>query len=188
MKPEHLQQILGYYLEDAQNHLIVIEQHLLNLQGTIKNPKVVGELFLAARCSIVGGASLLPISSTYITSIHQTGFCIADCFHVLQQERAIEVDSKLEGLLLQVFHTLKELIEQLKEPAGLTDDKATEAIAQLEPTRKALMVHLNWLVQRSHAKNHPESAIALDSTEGVPSLEDLESVIDKLSMDNASTH
>jgi len=184
MQPEHLQQILGYYFEDAHNHLVAIEQHLLNLQSTIENPKLVGELFLAARCSIVGGASMLPISSTYISSIHKTGFCIADCFQVLQQEREVEVDQKLEGLLLQVFHTLKELIEQLKEPSGLTDDKATQAIAELEPIRKALMVHLNGLVQRSHTKNHLESAIALDSTEDVPSLEDLESVIDELSTDN----
>jgi chemosensory pili system protein ChpA (sensor histidine kinase/response regulator) len=188
MQPEYLQQILGYYLEDAQNHLAVIEQHLLNLQRTIENPKVVSELFLTARCSIVGGANMLPISSTYISSIHKTGFCLADCFQVLQQQGSVKVDQKLEDLLMQVFYTLKGLIEQLKEPSGLTDDKATQVIVEIEPTRKALMAHLNWLVQQSHRKNQPDVAIASDSDDDILSLEDLESLLDKLSEDSASAN
>ncbi|HEY9631849.1 MAG TPA: hypothetical protein V6D14_00485 [Coleofasciculaceae cyanobacterium] len=185
MQPEYLRKIMGYYLEDAKNHLAVIEKHLLNLQSTIEDPKLVSELFLCARCSIVGGANMLPISSTHISSIHKTGFCLADCFKVFQQEGAIKVDQKLEDLLMQVFYTLKELIEQLGEPSGLTDEKATQVISEIEPTRKALMAHLNCLIQRSHSGNHLETAIASDLAEDVPSLEDLESLIDNLSLDSA---
>jgi len=179
---------MGYYIEDAQNHLNLIEQHLLNLQSTIADPERVSELFRAARCGIVGGASLLPISNAQISSIHQTGFCLADCFNIFQQEGSLKVDQKLEDLLMQVFDKLKRLIEQLEEPSGLSDDRATQVMSEIEPTRKALMAHLNWLVQQSHSANKPEVAIAFDSADDMTSLEDLESLIDDLSLDGTSAN
>jgi chemotaxis protein histidine kinase CheA len=188
MHSAHLQQIMGYYIEDAQNHLNLIEQHLLNLQSTIADPERVSELFRAARCGIVGGASLLPISNAQISSIHQTGFCLADCFNIFQQEGSLKVDQKLEDLLMQVFDKLKRLIEQLGEPSGLSDDRATQVMSEIEPTRKALMAHLNWLVQQSHSANKPEVAIAFDSADDMTSLEDLESLIDDLSLDGTSSN
>lgn len=188
MQPEHLQQIMGYYLEDATTHLTIIEQHLLNLQRTIEDPEVVRKLFLAARCGIVGGANMLPISSTYISSIHKTGFCLADCFNVFQQEGSVKVDQKLEDLLMQVFYTLKALIDQLREPSTVMDEKATQVISEIEPIRRVLMAHLNGLIQQSHLKTRLEVAIASDSVDDFPSLEDLESVIDELSLDSASVN
>lgn len=182
MQPEHLQQIMSYYLEDAQSHLEVIEQYLLNLPRTIQDPEQVSELFRAARCGIVGAANLLPISQLYITSIHKTGFCLVDCCKVLQQQSSLKIDQKLQDLLMQVFYTLKRLIEQLREPAELTDAQAEQAIVEVELNRKAFMEHLNGLVQRSRAANRlnvtPLQGFADDEA---CSLEDLESVIDELS-------
>jgi chemosensory pili system protein ChpA (sensor histidine kinase/response regulator) len=183
MEPEHLQQIMGYYLEDAKNHLEVIEQHLLNLQSTIEDPELVSDLLRAVRCGIVGGANLLPISSTHIRSIHQTGFCLVDCFKVIQHEGSLKVDQKLEDLLMQVFYALKQLIEPLNEPSGLTDDKVAQVMSEMELVRTALMNHLNWLVKQSRSANPSEMAIASDSSDDLLSLEDLQSVIDELSVD-----
>lgn len=187
MQSDDLQIIMGYYIEDAQNHLAVIEQHLLNLQHTIEDPDMVSDLFRMVRCGIVGGASLLPVSSLYIKSIHQTGFCLVDCLKIFQQEGSIKVDQKLEDLLMQVFYTLKGLIEQLKEPSNLTDDRAKQFVSDLEPIRGALMAHLHGLVTRSRNGKHSQVAIT-ELDEDMSSLEDLESIIDELSLDSASTN
>ncbi|HEY9652115.1 MAG TPA: hypothetical protein V6C95_15730 [Coleofasciculaceae cyanobacterium] len=185
MQPEHLQQIMSYYLEDAQSHLEVIEQYLLNLPCTIQDPEQVSELFRAARCGVVGGANLLPISQLYITSIHKTGFCLVDCCKALQQEDSLKIDQKLQDLLMQVFYTLKTLIEQLKTPAELTDTQAEQAILDVELNRKTFIEHLNGLVQRSRGTNQSNVTPLQDfADDEACSLEDLESVIDELSLDS----
>lgn len=195
MQSEDLQKIMGYYIEDAHNHLAVIEQHLLNLQRTIEDPEMVSDLFQVVRCGIVGGASLLPVSSLYINSIHKTGFCLVDCLKIFQQEGSVKVDQKLEDLLMEVFYTLKGLIEQLKEPSALTDDRAKQIVSDIEPIRGALIAHLHGLVTRSRNGKHSQVAIsqkdivsltATDSTDDIPCLEDLESLIDELSLDSSS--
>jgi chemosensory pili system protein ChpA (sensor histidine kinase/response regulator) len=188
MPPEHLQQIIGFYLEDARKHLQVIEQHLLNLQRTIENPEKFSELFGAARCGILGGVSLLPISSSHISSIHKTGFCLVDCLKVFQHEGSVKVDQKLQDLLMQVFYALKDLIEQLNEPYSLKDERAAQVMSEVELIKEAFIEHLKVLVKRSHSANQPEVASAPDSADDIPSLEDLQSLIDELLLDGSSTN
>jgi len=185
MQPEHLQQIMGYYIENAQEHLEVIEQHLLNLPTTIEDPELLSELLGAARCGIVGGANILPISSIHINSIHQAGFCLVDCCKVFQQVGSLKVDQKLADLLMQVFYTLKELIEPLNQPSGLTDEKVGQVMSEVESVRRALMAHLNVLVNQSHRANYSKIALTSDSLDDIPSLEDLESLIDNLSVESS---
>jgi chemosensory pili system protein ChpA (sensor histidine kinase/response regulator) len=183
MEPEDLQKIMGYYLENANNHLEFIEQHLLNLPNTIEDPETVTELFLAARCGIIGGANLLPISHFHINSIHQTGFCLANCFKVFQQEGSLEVDQQLQELLMQVFYALKALIEPLKEPSSLANDKAQQVMSEIEPIQAALTAHLNRLIKRSRHAYSSDMMIASDLGDKVPTLEDLQLLIDELSME-----
>lgn len=45
MLPEQQQRILGYFIEEAKEHLTTIEQGLLNLQSTIKDPEMLNEVF-----------------------------------------------------------------------------------------------------------------------------------------------
>jgi len=47
MLPEQ-QRILGYFIEEAKDHLNTIEQGLLNLQNTLEDPEIVNEVFRAA--------------------------------------------------------------------------------------------------------------------------------------------
>ena len=183
MQPEHLQQIMGYYLEDAKAHLQVIEQHLLNLQSTIEDPEMVSDLLGAARCGIVGGANMLPISRLHISSIHKTGFCLVDCFKVFQREGSLKVDQKLKDLLMELFYALKALIEPLREPSGLTDEQVAQIMSGIESVREALMAHLNVLVKRSHSASYSREVLMSDSEDDLPSLEDLETLIDNLSLD-----
>lgn len=62
MLPEQQQRILGYFIEEARDHLNTIEQGLLNLEGTLNDPEMISEVFRAAH-SIKGGAAMLGLTS-----------------------------------------------------------------------------------------------------------------------------
>ncbi|HLP91862.1 MAG TPA: response regulator [Nostocaceae cyanobacterium] len=141
MLPEQQQRILGYFLEEARDHLNTIEQGLLNLQDTLNDPEMVNEVFRAAH-SIKGGAAMLGL-----TSIQHTSHRLEDCFKVLK-ENPIRVDQKLESLFLSVADTLKALLEQLNTPFGLSEDTAKTLMGATEPVIKELNEHLEILVQQ----------------------------------------
>ncbi|MGG6295934.1 response regulator [Leptolyngbya sp. AN02str] len=142
MLSEQQQRILGYFIEEAKDHLNTIEQGLLNLQSTIADAELASEVFRAAH-SVKGGAAMLGLDS-----IQQTSHRLEDYFKVLK-ECPIRVDQRLETLLLNVFDVLKELLDQLQGPFGLTDDKANEVMASIEPVFTELNSHLSTLVQQA---------------------------------------
>ncbi|KAB8332926.1 response regulator [Scytonema tolypothrichoides VB-61278] len=145
MLPEQQQRILGYFIEEAKDHLDTIEKGLLNLQSTLDNPEMINEVFRAAH-SIKGGAAMLGLSS-----IQHTAHRLEDYFKVLK-EHPIQVDQKLESLFLGVSDTLKALLESCTEPYGLTDEMAQTLMSETEPVFKWLQEHLNLLIQQN--RNH----------------------------------
>ncbi|MBD3883577.1 response regulator [Phormidium tenue FACHB-886] len=145
MLSEQQQRIMGYFIEEAKDHLNTIEQGLLNLQSTIADPEIVSEVFRAAH-SVKGGAAMLGLNS-----IQYTAHRLEDYFKVLK-ECPIKVDQRLETLFLRVYDTLHELIDQLQGPFGLTDDKAQEAMAGVEPVFTELGQHLSVLVSQSGSR------------------------------------
>jgi chemosensory pili system protein ChpA (sensor histidine kinase/response regulator) len=142
MQSEQQQRIMGYFIEEAKDHLNTIEQGLLSLQSTIEDQEMVSEVFRAAH-SVKGGAAMLGL-----TSIQRTAHRLEDYFKVLK-ECPVKVDQKLETLFLRVFDTLQELIDQLQGPFGLTDDKSNEIMAEVEPVFGSLNEHLTQLVTAS---------------------------------------
>jgi chemosensory pili system protein ChpA (sensor histidine kinase/response regulator) len=141
MLSEQQQRIMGYFIEEAKDHLNTIEQGLLNLQSTMTDPEMVSEVFRAAH-SVKGGAAMLGLNS-----IQRVSHRLEDFFKVLK-ECPIQVDRKLENLLFNVFDALKELLDQLQGPFGLTDDKAAEVMAGVEPVFQSLGEHLGLLVSQ----------------------------------------
>ncbi|MBW4498378.1 MAG: response regulator [Scytonema hyalinum WJT4-NPBG1] len=140
MQPEQ-QRILGYFIEEAKDHLNTIEQGLLNLQSTLDDPEMINEVFRAAH-SIKGGAAMLGLSS-----IQHTGHRLEDCFKVLKNH-PVKVDQKLESLFLGVCDTLKALLEHLQQPFGLTEETASTLMSETEPVFKRLHEHLEFLVHQ----------------------------------------
>jgi chemosensory pili system protein ChpA (sensor histidine kinase/response regulator) len=138
MQPEQQQRIMGYFIEEAKDHLSTIEQGLLNLQSTMGDPEMVNELFRAAH-SVKGGAAMLGLNS-----IMRVAHRLEDFFKILK-ESAIRVDQKLETLFLQVFDALQELLGQLQGPFGLTDEAAASILSGVEPTFEQLEEHLELL-------------------------------------------
>nr|MCU0566919.1 Hpt domain-containing protein [Oculatellaceae cyanobacterium Prado106] len=142
MLSEQQQRIMGYFIEEAKDHLNTIEQGLLNLQGTIEDPEMVNEVFRAAH-SVKGGAAMLGL-----TSIQHTSHRLEDYFKILK-ECPIKIDHALETLFLRVYDTLQELLEHLQGPFGLTDEKAAEAMAGVEPVFQELNRIFGSLVAQS---------------------------------------
>ncbi|WP_341526753.1 response regulator [Nostoc sp. UHCC 0302] len=142
MLPEQQQRILGYFIEEARDHLNTIEQGLLNLESTLNDPEMVNEVFRAAH-SIKGGAAMLGL-----TSIQHTSHRLEDCFKVLK-EHPVQIDQKLESLFLGVSDTLKALLEHLSGPFGLSEDAANTLMSETEPVFQWLNEHLELLVQQS---------------------------------------
>jgi chemotaxis protein histidine kinase CheA/ActR/RegA family two-component response regulator len=141
MLPEQQQRILGYFIEEAKDHLNTIEQGLLNLQSTLDDPEMVNEVFRAAH-SIKGGAAMLGLSS-----IQRTSHRLEDFFKLLK-EHPVMVDQKLESLFLGVLDTLKALLEHLQGPFGLTEETANTLMSETEPVFGWLHEHLELLVQK----------------------------------------
>ena len=142
MVPEQQQRILGYFIEEATDHLNTIEQGLLNLQSTLDDPDLINEVFRAAH-SIKGGAAMLGLNS-----IQRTSHRLEDCFKVLK-ENPVKIDQKLESLFLGVSDTLKALLEHLSGPFGLTEETANTLMAEAEPVFGWLNEHLDNLVKQS---------------------------------------
>ncbi len=94
MLPEQQKHMLGYFIEEAKDHLNTIEQGLLNLQDTLTDPGMVDKIFRAAH-SLQAGAAMLEINS-----IQQIAHHLQDYFNVLKECPTIQVDQKLESLFL----------------------------------------------------------------------------------------
>ncbi|GAA6616040.1 response regulator [Scytonema sp. NUACC26] len=157
MLPEQQQRILGYFIEEAKDHLNTIEQGLLNLQSTLGDPEMVNEVFRAAH-SIKGGAAMLGLSS-----IQHTAHRLEDCFKILK-EHPIKVDQKLESLFLGVLDTLKALLENLQGPFGLTEETVNNLMSETEPVFKWLHEHLELLVAQGTTEGANGTTVATSSS------------------------
>ncbi|MBE9145139.1 hybrid sensor histidine kinase/response regulator [Planktothrix mougeotii] len=144
MQLEQQQRIMGYFIEEAKDHLNTIEQGLLNLQTTVEDPELLNEVFRAAH-SVKGGAAMLGLNS-----IQQTAHRLEDSFKILKENRLPTqfLDQQLESLFLQVFDTLQALIDQLSGPYGLTEEAASAILQDVEPVFEALNYHIKNVVQQ----------------------------------------
>lgn len=110
---DNKQQIIHYFIEEAQEHLEVVEQGLLDLGEVIKDADRVNEMFRAAH-SVKGGAAMLGFDS-----IQKTAHQLEDCFKVLR-DHAVPVDRDLESMFLKGYDALKELVNELATSPTLT--------------------------------------------------------------------
>ncbi|MEH2238147.1 hybrid sensor histidine kinase/response regulator [Nostoc sp.] len=169
MLPEQQQRILGYFIEEARDHLNTIEQGLLNLEGTLNDPEMISEVFRAAH-SIKGGAAMLGL-----TSIQHTSHRLEDCFKILK-DNPVKIDQKLESLFLGVSDTLKSLLEHLSGPFGLSEDAANTLMSETEPVFQWLYQHLELLVEQGKngvASSPDATELHTTSVENVSTLTEL---------------
>ncbi|NJL42939.1 MAG: phosphotransferase, partial [Pseudanabaena sp. SU_2_4] len=99
---------MGYFIEEALEHLTTIEHGMLNLEAMLSDNEMVNEVFRAAH-SIKGGAAMLGI-----TSVQNISHRLEDYFKILKDNSNIQVDRKLQTLFLQCFDKLQELLDHLR--------------------------------------------------------------------------
>jgi chemotaxis protein histidine kinase CheA len=145
------QKILGYFIEEAKEHLVTLEKGLMDLPTVVADQEKINEMFRAAH-SVKGGAAMLGLGS-----IQKTAHRLEDSFKVLQEHR-IKVDNKLETFFLGGYDTLKDLVERLQGPFGLREEEAEETMKAAEPNFVQLQDYLGSLVKA--ASQAPSAAPA----------------------------
>ena len=133
------QRILGYFIEEAKEHLQTLEQGILQLATSSQDADMVNEMFRAAH-SVKGGAAMLGYSS-----IQKTAHRLEDSFKILK-ENSIPVDQKLESLFLNGYDCLQDLIERLESSAEFKDEDAVVILEQAESNFAILHTYLQELL------------------------------------------
>ncbi|TYQ31827.1 response regulator [Pseudanabaena sp. UWO310] len=134
------QRIMGYFIEEAREHLQTIEQGVLNLQEILDDSESINELFRAAH-SIKGGAAMLGVGS-----IQHVAHRLEDFFKILKENSQINVDERLKSLLLAGFDPLSELLEELQGGYKISDELTAETNNRVKPVFAELEAYLNQLV------------------------------------------
>jgi chemotaxis protein histidine kinase CheA/CheY-like chemotaxis protein len=134
------QRIMGYFIEEAREHLQTIEQGVLNLQDVLNDSESVNELFRAAH-SIKGGAAMLGVGS-----IQHVAHRLEDFFKILTETPQITVDERLKSLLLAGFDPLSELLDALQGGYKISDELTLETNNRVKPVFAELESYLNQLV------------------------------------------
>lgn len=139
MDTANQQRILGYFIEEAKEHLQTLEQGILQLATSVRDAETVNEMFRAAH-SVKGGAAMLGY-----TSIQKTAHRLEDSFKILKDNQ-VDVDQKLETLFLNGYDHLQDLIERLESSADFSDSDAVEILAQAESNFAMLDQYLQQLL------------------------------------------
>ncbi|MGK7894058.1 MAG: Hpt domain-containing protein [Xenococcus sp. (in: cyanobacteria)] len=138
------QRILGYFIEEAKEHLQTLEQGILNLSTSAQDAEMVNEMFRAAH-SVKGGAAMLGYSS-----IQKTAHRLEDSFKILK-ENPVNVDPKLESLFLAGCDHLQDLIERLENSPDFSDADAIETLERAESNFAILQNYLETLLSGGSA-------------------------------------
>jgi chemotaxis protein histidine kinase CheA len=139
------QQIMGFFIEEAKEHLDTIEQGMLNLEATLADSEQMNEVFRAAH-SVKGGAAMLGFDS-----IHRTAHHLEDAFKILK-DNPVKPDRQLENLFLKVFDVLKELVEALQSPFGFQESQAEQIVQDAQPAFVEVEAYLHHLIQNRSNK------------------------------------
>ena len=140
------QRILGYFIEEAKEHLQTLEQGILQLATSVQDAETVNEMFRAAH-SVKGGAAMLGY-----TSIQKTAHRLEDSFKILK-DNPVDVDQKLETLFLNGYDHLQDLIDRLESSADFSDQDAVEILAQAESNFAILDQYLQQLLSGGSASS-----------------------------------
>ena len=139
MDTANQQRILGYFIEEAKEHLQTLEQGILQLATSVQDTETVNEMFRAAH-SVKGGAAMLGY-----TSIQKTAHRLEDSFKILK-DNPVDVDQKLETLFLNGYDHLQDLIDRLENSAEFKDSDAVEILQQAESNFAVLDSYLQQLL------------------------------------------
>ncbi len=143
------QKILGYFIEEAKEHLETLETGLLELSAVVEDQERLNEMFRAAH-SIKGGAAMLGYSS-----IQKIAHRLEDSFKILRENK-IATDQKLESLFLKGYDVLQNLIEILQGTFGLNAEEADKIVQEAEPSFVELQSYLNQILNNKESSSNED--------------------------------
>ncbi|MFZ9736643.1 MAG: response regulator [Prochlorotrichaceae cyanobacterium] len=132
MDTEQRQRILGYFLEEAGDHLSTFEQGLLNFQETLRDPELINELFRAAH-SIKGGAAMLEL-----VPIQKIAHRLEDNLKVLKDNYRASFSAEVPVLISNIVAVLAKLLDQVKQGKDLSPAISDPILESTRPVLKAL--------------------------------------------------
>ncbi|MGK7907997.1 MAG: Hpt domain-containing protein [Synechococcus sp.] len=142
------ERIMGFYIEEARELTVTLEQGLPRLQELASDKLALDELVRAAH-SIKGGAAMLGIGSIEKTAHHMER--ALDTF----RKRKVAIDSELISLLLRCHESLAVLVNKLQSPEGLSAEAGEAEIAQVQPVFEELDRHMQVLLGNIPARATP---------------------------------
>ena len=139
MDTANQQRILGYFIEEAKEHLETLERGILDLPSVAKDAEKINEMFRAAH-SLKGGAAMLGYSG-----IQKAAHRLEDALKILK-EQEVKADQKLVSLFLAGYDALRDLLEMLQSPFGFENSNAEAILEREEPIFQELQGYLSQLL------------------------------------------
>ncbi|MFW6358823.1 MAG: Hpt domain-containing protein, partial [Chroococcales cyanobacterium] len=138
MDAQQKERITGYFIEEANEHLVTIGDGLQDFAKTVNDPEAIQELYRAAH-SIKGGAAMLGLGS-----LQKNALALEDYFKSLKSA-PVAVDETLTGFFLQLFDPLKRLVKELETNLTLPPEREAEILSEINPVAEKLKQYLYQL-------------------------------------------
>ena len=139
MASEQEERIKQLFIMEAEEHLVTLENGLVDLKSTMSDSETINDMFRAAH-SVKGGAAMLGMQS-----VKKIAHRLEDCFKIIK-ENSIDIDQTIESQFLRGYDILKDLVERLRGPYGLREEEGEEIVQNALPIFTKLEANLNVLV------------------------------------------
>ncbi|MGD1808154.1 Hpt domain-containing protein [Dapis sp. BLCC M126] len=139
MASEQEERIKQLFIMEAEEHLVTLENGLVDLKSTMSDSETINDMFRAAH-SVKGGAAMLGMHS-----VKKVAHRLEDCFKIIR-EHPVNIDQTVESQFLKGYDTLKDLVERLQGPYGLREEEGEEIVQNALPVFAELETNLNTLV------------------------------------------
>lgn len=139
MSSEQDDRIKQLFILEAEEHLVTLENGLVDLKSTMSDSEAINDMFRAAH-SVKGGAAMLGMHS-----VQKVAHRLEDCFKIIR-ENPVDIDKTVESQFLKGYDTLKELVERLQSPYGLREEEGQDIVDGALPIFSELETNLNTLV------------------------------------------
>ncbi|MCL2926546.1 MAG: Hpt domain-containing protein [Trichodesmium sp. MAG_R01] len=138
MASEQEERIKQLFITEAEEHLVTLENGLVDLKSTISDVEVINDMFRAAH-SVKGGAAMLGIHS-----VKQVAHRLEDCFKIIR-ENSINVNQTIESQFLKGYDLLKDLVGLMQGPYGLREEEGEKIVQNALPIFAELENNLTTL-------------------------------------------
>lgn len=156
MEPEQQQRILGFFLEEAQEHLETLRSGLAELPFAVHDDERITELFRAAH-SVKGGAAMLGYEG-----LRSVAYGLEDSLKLLK-DHPDRLNSQVEQLLQEGFWGFETLLGKLEQARELPDAVSAPILLRTDPAFVSLKDVLHQ-PSRGTAPTVPEALPAVETT------------------------